>query len=127
MCIRDRPIRWLLIAAAVAALAAAGWAWLHARDQSHYAAGQADTQALWDAATAKANAETAAREAQNAQAAQTAAAAFEADRAAWAAKLQTRQQELRRATANLAACRLDDDAIRVLNDAARSASQPAQN
>lgn len=119
-------LRITLIAALVAALLASGYALYINHASSLRAEGRAEVRAQWSAATEAANAATRKREQANAAAAQAAAEAAESDRARWAKTLKNQQLELRRATSNLAACRLGLDAIRVLNSAASAANlQPA--
>jgi hypothetical protein len=118
-----RVIVTLGMAAAVAVLAWSAW---QAKAEALRTEGRTEVQAQWAAATVAANATQALRERSNAAAAAQAAAAHEAAAQAWAAHLQTRQQELRRVTSNLAACRLTVDAVRVLNAAATNSATDLQ-
>lgn len=117
--------------AAVLALAAAAW-WWHASAVRHariegLQAGRAEVQAVLDAERA-ASAAAARQYAADHRAQMDAAAATARQREA---ALKTQMTGVRRAlwtaTENLASCRLDRDAVRLLRDAARgpAANQPA--
>lgn len=123
--IQVNPIK-AIIAAAVIGIVTSGWLGWRTVRNGYIEQGRAEVRAKWDAANARAKAEQDAREQANRAAAAEAAQRIEADKAAIQAELHNKKKELSHATANLRACHISSDALRVLNAAAKRASEPAR-
>lgn len=107
--------RWMLYGALIAALTLGIWR----LDVSRQAIGYEKAVAKYTAAALKA--EQAAQAQRDKQAADAAAAAagYEKARAAWEKTLKVTKHDLYVSTQNLASCKLDAAAVRLLNDAGR--------
>lgn len=115
------PGRWLLCGALIAALLLGIWR----LDVSRQAIGYDKAKAECIAAADKANKLAQDQRDKQAAAAATAAAGYEKARAAWEKTFKVTKHDLYVATQNLASCKLDSAAVRLLNDAGRDdAAQP---
>lgn len=114
--------KWLvIIAIAATALAASHWKANHSGIEK----GRAEIQANWDAAKIIAKQEQDEREAALQAAANKAAKELEDSRQTFEAGMMERQNELRKTTANLRACRVSADTVRLLNESTEAARSAA--